>query len=75
MNLGRCREHLNDYPLPEEDRTRIGARLDTLLQRIEARAAELLRRIEAEPKSRAWRLRAKIGERKRWYEVPEEPRP
>jgi hypothetical protein len=33
---------------------------------------ELEERIEAEPKSRAWRLRAKIGERKRWYELPEE---
>lgn len=30
--------------------------------------------IEAEPKSRSWRLRAKIGERKQWYEEPEEVR-
>ena len=36
--------------------------------------AALEERIEAEPKSRAWRLRAKIGERKRWYELPEERR-
>ena len=35
-------------------------------------ARMLLDRIEAEPKSRAWRLRARIGERKRWYELPEE---
>jgi hypothetical protein len=39
---------------------------------VEARLKELLNRIEAEPKSRAWKLRAKIGERKRWYELPEE---
>ena len=39
---------------------------------VEARLQELLRRIEAEPKTRSWRLRAKIGERKRWYELPEE---
>jgi hypothetical protein len=32
----------------------------------------ILERIEAEPKSRGWRMRAKIGERKRWYELPEE---
>jgi hypothetical protein len=32
----------------------------------------VLERIEREPKSRAWKLRAKIGERKRWYDVPEE---
>jgi hypothetical protein len=37
-----------------------------------ARADELHERIEAEPKSRRWRLRAKVGERKRWYELPEE---
>jgi hypothetical protein len=39
---------------------------------VHARAGELLERIEAEPKSRRWRLRAKLGEHKRWYELPEE---
>jgi hypothetical protein len=34
--------------------------------------SELEGRIEAAPKSRAWRMRAKIGERKRWYDLPEE---
>lgn len=28
--------------------------------------------MEAEPKSRGWKMRARIGERKRWYELPEE---
>jgi hypothetical protein len=32
----------------------------------------LLRRLEDEPKSRGWKLRAKIGRRRRWYEIPEE---
>lgn len=32
----------------------------------------ILAAMEAEPKSRAWKMRAKIGERKRWYELPEE---
>ena len=40
--------------------------------------AERLRRLRAEldraPKSRGWKLRAKIGDRKRWYELPEEVR-
>jgi hypothetical protein len=36
------------------------------------RVSLLLERIEAMPKSRSWRLRAKVGERKRWYELPEE---
>jgi hypothetical protein len=39
---------------------------------VEARLRQLLHRIEAEPKTRSWKLRAKIGERKRWYELPEE---
>jgi len=38
--------------------------------------AERLRRLRAEldsvPKTRRWKLRARIGERKRWYEIPEE---
>ena len=60
-NLERCRGHVDDYELDPADR-----------QRIESRFDELLTRIEAEPKSRGWRRRAKVGERKRWYELPEE---
>ena len=60
-NLERCRAHVDDYELPEEERERVAARLD-----------ELLERIEVEPKSRRWKLRAKVGERKRWYDLPEE---
>jgi hypothetical protein len=43
------------------DRVRLDERLDALLDRI-----------ESEAKPRSWRLRAKIGDRKRWYELPEE---
>jgi hypothetical protein len=39
---------------------------------VSSRVTLLLERIEAVPKSRSWRLRAKVGERKRWYELPEE---
>jgi hypothetical protein len=39
---------------------------------VSGRVSLILERIEAEPKSRSWRMRAKIGERKRWYELPEE---
>ena len=35
-------------------------------------ARRLQERIEATPKSRGWKLRDKVGERKRWYEFPEE---
>ncbi len=41
-----------------------------------ALVAERLRRLRTEldnvPKTRRWKLRARVGERKRWYEVPEE---
>jgi Uncharacterised nucleotidyltransferase len=60
-NLTRCREHLSDYSLSDPETERVGGRLDAVLDRI-----------EQEPKSRGWKLRAKIGERKRWYELPEE---
>jgi hypothetical protein len=36
------------------------------------RATALRERVDAAPKSRRWRLRAMVGERKRWYELPEE---
>ena len=36
------------------------------------RTAALRGWMEQAPKSRAWKLRAKIGRRKRWYETPEE---
>jgi hypothetical protein len=39
---------------------------------VEERLDALLERIEAEPKTRGWKLRAKVGDRKRWYELPEE---
>ena len=39
---------------------------------VAAQVASLLRAIEDAPKSRAWRLRSRVGERIRWYETPEE---
>jgi hypothetical protein len=39
---------------------------------VAGRVAALLARLEDAPKSRGWRRRAKIGRRKRWYEVPDE---
>jgi hypothetical protein len=32
----------------------------------------LLGRIEEEPKTFGWKMRTKIGDRKRWYDLPEE---
>jgi hypothetical protein len=60
-NVDRCRSHVGDYELSGEERARIASRFD-----------ELLQRIEDEPKSRGWRRRAKVGDKKVWYELPEE---
>lgn len=60
-NLTRCREHITDYALPDPDAQHVANRLTQLLAMIDER-----------PKSRGWRLRAKVGERKRWYELPDE---
>ncbi|MGH3030239.1 MAG: hypothetical protein ACRDNE_05665 [Gaiellaceae bacterium] len=60
-NLATCREHLGRYELGDEERREVADRIDAVAERV-----------EREPKSRTWRLRARIGERKRWYETPEE---
>ncbi len=39
---------------------------------IEERIGVLEERVEAESKSFGWKVRAKVGDRKRWYELPEE---
>jgi hypothetical protein len=39
---------------------------------VATRLQRLRERLDAEPKSRGWKMRARIGDRKRWYELPEE---
>ncbi|MGH3147354.1 MAG: hypothetical protein ACRDTR_16275 [Rubrobacter sp.] len=60
-NLEALGGHLDRYDLPAESKVRIADRIEQLLERI-----------EREPKPFAWRMRAKIGDRKRWYDLPEE---
>lgn len=56
---------------------RLSAHLGTLLperdaQCVETAIARLQNTISRTPKSTGWRVRARIGERVRWYELPEE---
>jgi hypothetical protein len=60
-NLKDLEGHLERYDLPDDGEARIKERIETLLGHI-----------EEEPKSFGWKMRAKIGDRKRWYELPEE---
>ncbi len=60
-NLDSLRGHLGRYALSEEGRQRVAKRVE-----------KLQGRIEEEPKTFGWKVRSKIGERKRWYDLPEE---
>jgi hypothetical protein len=61
LNLERMREGTGTLGLEPDDERLLLNRIDSLWGRIEHRT-----------KSRRWRLRAKVGDRKRWYEVPDE---
>jgi hypothetical protein len=39
---------------------------------VHAKVTELLERLERTPKSRGWRLRSRVGDRVRWYELPDD---
>jgi hypothetical protein len=43
------------------------------MQILEIRINKLMRAIETVPKSFKWKLRDKVGEKKRWYDLPEVP--
>jgi hypothetical protein len=48
--------------------------LDVSAETVNQRLDELWRAIEAHPKSLKWKLRARVGDRMAWYELPEEVR-
>jgi len=60
LNSGRVRDAVRELDV---DADLINQRLD-----------ELWTRIDAQPKSLKWRLRARVGDRVSWYELPEEVR-
>ena len=61
LNVERTREAIAAYGLEQAEAARIGARLESLWQRI-----------ADEPKPTRWKLRDRVGDRVRWYEEPEE---
>lgn len=62
MNLEKVKSYLSSLSeLSEQER-----------QNGEAKVARLLQEIEAEPKSFKWRMRAKVGDKKKWYRDVEE---
>jgi hypothetical protein len=63
LNLERVHDQVASLSLDDGAQTRVVQRADALWDRI-----------EQEPKSRKWRVRDRVGDRKRWYEVPDEVR-
>jgi hypothetical protein len=60
VNFGNITAAIAQYQLdPEMEKT------------VRKRIQDLMTRIETEPKSMGWKLRASIGEKKQWYELPE----
>jgi hypothetical protein len=60
LNSGRVRDAARELDV---DAGRVSQRLD-----------ELWAGIDAQPKSLKWKLRARVGDRVSWYELPEEVR-
>jgi hypothetical protein len=60
-NLARAAPLLAELPVGEADRARVAGRIDAIGGAL-----------ESAPKTMGWRMRAKVGRRVRWYEVPEE---
>jgi hypothetical protein len=61
LNLEKLPDAVDRYELPDAGQRVIRQRVD-----------ELWARIESEPKSRKWKLRDRIGDRRQWYLDPEE---
>jgi hypothetical protein len=56
MNLDKVRQAAGAYDLGPDERDRVVAQADAIL-----------RRLDGEPKSIGWKMRAKVGDRKKWY--------
>lgn len=61
LNFQRLIEGLDQTALPPADAATITSAID-----------DLTHAVDRAPKSRGWKMRSRIGERRRWYEEPEE---
>jgi hypothetical protein len=61
-SLDRLRATVEGLPLRDEQAAAIRSRID-----------ELRAVLDAAPKSTKWKLRSRVGEHVRWYELPEDP--
>lgn len=63
VSLDRLKRLISDHAFDTSERDRIIERIDALRTMM-----------EQQPKNLQWKLRAQVGERVRWYELPEEVR-
>lgn len=63
LNLARVADALGELDLPDAVRDTVRGRIDRLVAAL-----------DVAPKSLKWKLRRAVGERVRWYELPEEGR-
>jgi hypothetical protein len=61
MNLKRILTHLDKLGSDDKMRSRVAEQVRSLLDQI-----------EKVPKTTKWKMRAKVGEKKRWYELPQD---
>jgi hypothetical protein len=61
MNLKRILAHLEKLSTDEKMRTRVTEQCGNMLDQI-----------EKSPKTTKWKMRARVGEKKRWYELPQD---
>ena len=61
MNLNRILTHLDKLSSDDKMRTRVGQQCKIMLDQI-----------EQVPKSTKWKMRARVGEKRRWYELPQD---
>jgi hypothetical protein len=62
MNLDKVRQLAHSYEQLKDEQK----------EHVESQVTSALERIESEPKSLAWRLRARVGDRVRWYKEVDE---
>jgi len=63
LNLERLDERLDSYLRDHQHQSEVRAKI-----------AQLKKRIEQEPKSMGWKIRARVGDKVKWYELPEADR-
>ena len=56
MNLGKVRQAADAYDLSDQEQARVREQVDAALARI-----------DGEPKAMGWKMRARVGDRKKWY--------